>query len=89
MGGGDHVGMSAGRGTRGDNFRDHDDRGGRIVRNQFGFFGDGGGYSDDYGSYAYGSDDDTAVAYCLSRFRTYNPSTGTFIGNDGRPHACP
>jgi hypothetical protein len=82
--GGGHMGMSGDRGMRGDGFRDRDDHGDRFVRNRFGFFGDGG-----YGDYAYGSDYDTAVAYCLSHFRTYDPSTGTYIGNDGQPHACP
>lgn len=28
------------------------------------------------------------VAYCSSRYRTFDPSTGTFIGNDGYPHRC-
>jgi hypothetical protein len=32
---------------------------------------------------------DDALAYCMSRFRTYDPSTGTYIGYDGRAHACP
>ena len=26
---------------------------------------------------------------CAARFRTYNRATGTYIGNDGRPHHCP
>jgi uncharacterized protein RhaS with RHS repeats len=32
---------------------------------------------------------DDALAYCMSRFRTYDPSTGRYIGYDGRAHACP
>jgi hypothetical protein len=49
-----------------------------------------GGYGDyGYGDYAYGGDYDNAVAYCMSRFRTYNPNTGTYIGSDGLAHSCP
>jgi len=56
---------------------------------------------DDYGyydDYAYGGDDYVAVApggaggsvaYCESRFRTYDPSTGTYLGYDGLRHPCP
>ncbi len=32
---------------------------------------------------------DDAVAYCMQRYRSYNPSTGTFTGYDGRQHPCP
>lgn len=28
------------------------------------------------------------VAYCSNRYRSFNPSTGTFIGNDGYAHRC-
>jgi hypothetical protein len=34
-------------------------------------------------------DDNDAVAYCMSRFRTYNPATGTYTGFDGLQHPCP
>jgi len=27
--------------------------------------------------------------YCLQRYRSYDPNTGTFLGNDGRRHPCP
>ena len=30
-----------------------------------------------------------AVAYCESRFRSYNAATGTYRGYDGLDHACP
>ncbi|MDE1568750.1 BA14K family protein [Aquabacter sediminis] len=29
------------------------------------------------------------VAYCSQRFKSYNPRTGTYLGYDGRRHACP
>jgi hypothetical protein len=31
----------------------------------------------------------SAVDYCVRRFRSYDPSTGFYIGRDGRPHRCP
>ncbi len=47
------------------------------------------GYAPGYGNaYAYSSPGDT-VAYCESRFRSYNPATGTYLGYDGMRHACP
>ncbi|MCC2097248.1 MAG: BA14K family protein [Hyphomicrobiales bacterium] len=32
---------------------------------------------------------DDAVAYCMRRFRTYNPETGLYRGYDGYMHRCP
>jgi hypothetical protein len=29
------------------------------------------------------------VAYCANRFRSYDPSTGTYLGYDGIEHPCP
>ncbi|MGA9003006.1 MAG: BA14K family protein, partial [Pseudolabrys sp.] len=49
-------------------------------------------YAPGPGYYAqpYGGDvGDDGVAYCMQRYRTYNPNTGTFTGNDGRQHPCP
>jgi len=31
----------------------------------------------------------SAVEYCMQRFRSYNPETGTYIGFDGRERPCP
>ena len=28
-------------------------------------------------------------AYCFSRFKSYDPASGTYLGYDGRRHACP
>jgi BA14K-like protein len=33
--------------------------------------------------------DDDAVAYCMQRYRSYDPGSGTFLGNDGLRHPCP
>lgn len=30
-----------------------------------------------------------AVAYCSQRFKSYDPASGTYLGYDGRRHACP
>ena len=47
----------------------------------------------DYGppAYAYepGYSDDSAVAYCEQRFRSYDPASGTYLGYDGHRHPCP
>lgn len=58
----------------------------------------GGNYYDD--GYAYsegpvvqvapgggGGEDD--VGYCMQRFRSYDPRSGTYLGNDGYRHPCP
>jgi hypothetical protein len=30
-----------------------------------------------------------AIAYCAQRFRSYDPSSGTYLGYDGFRHPCP
>ena len=30
-----------------------------------------------------------AVAYCMQRFRSYDPGSGTYLGFDGLRHPCP
>lgn len=30
-----------------------------------------------------------AVAYCMRRFRSYDPRSGTYLGYDGYRHPCP
>jgi hypothetical protein len=32
---------------------------------------------------------DDAVAYCMQRFRSYDPRSGTYLGYDGYRHPCP
>ncbi|MGA8615512.1 MAG: BA14K family protein [Xanthobacteraceae bacterium] len=29
------------------------------------------------------------VAYCMSRFKSYDPGSGTYLGYDGLRHPCP
>ena len=30
-----------------------------------------------------------AIAYCMQRFRSYDPNSGTYLGYDGLRHPCP
>jgi hypothetical protein len=39
-----------------------------------------------YQPYPMGGD---AVAYCMRRFRSYDPSSMTYVGYDGLRHPCP
>jgi hypothetical protein len=32
---------------------------------------------------------DDPVAYCAWMYSSYDPQSGTYIGNDGNPHPCP
>jgi hypothetical protein len=32
---------------------------------------------------------DDGVNYCMQRFRSYDPQSGTYMGNDGYRHPCP
>lgn len=41
-----------------------------------------------YGAPPYGPPDD-AVAYCMHRFKSYDPESGTYLGYDGYRHPCP
>ena len=33
--------------------------------------------------------DDADESYCAQRYKSYDPSSGTFLGNDGHRHPCP
>ena len=37
----------------------------------------------------YGPGYGDATAYCMQRFRSYDPSSGTYLGYDGVRHPCP
>jgi hypothetical protein len=32
---------------------------------------------------------DDAIAYCMRRYRSFDPESMTFLGNDGLRHPCP
>jgi hypothetical protein len=62
----------------------------------FGFFSGpvyGGpyyGYDYDYGPpVVYGAPAGDDVAYCMRRYRSYDPNSGTYLGYDGLRHPCP
>ena len=45
-----------------------------------------------YGNPGYYYEDgaqDGAIDYCMRRFRSYDPRSGTYLGNDGYRHPCP
>jgi hypothetical protein len=82
------------------NFADRRHRGFRGPSVAFGFGPSYYDYGYDYGYYPYDDDAyayvapgvgvaDDSVAYCQQRFRSYDPSTGTYTGYDGLPHPCP
>ena len=49
------------------------------------YYAPGPGYYDDEG----GGGGGDGVAYCMQRYRTYDPRSGTFMGSDGYRHPCP
>ncbi len=65
--------------------------GGAIIgaTQPYGYYGYPTGY---YGP-AYGAPapyiGGDAVAYCVQRFRSYDPYSGTYLGYDGLRHPCP
>jgi hypothetical protein len=46
-------------------------------------------YGPDYVVEPYAAVDDDAVSYCMQRFKSYDPSSGTYLGYDGYRHPCP
>jgi hypothetical protein len=53
------------------------------------YYGNGAyGYSDG-GYYNNGYYDQDTVAYCQQRYRSYDPTSGTYLGYDGLRHPCP
>ncbi len=46
-----------------------------------------GGIVDAFGNRSAPSQD--MIAYCMGRYRSYNPETGIYYGYDGRPRRCP
>jgi hypothetical protein len=47
------------------------------------------GHTPRHYGYAYGWAYAGPVAYCARRFRSYDPSTGTYLDRHGIPHRCP
>jgi hypothetical protein len=42
-----------------------------------------------YGGPGYVAPPGDGVAYCMQRFRSYDPGSGTYVGFDGLRHPCP
>ncbi len=71
--------------------------GGAIASQSYGYYGGPGyyapGYTDDQyyddGAVTAGPGGDDAVAYCIQNFSSYDPASGTYLGNDGYRHPCP
>jgi hypothetical protein len=59
------------------------------------YYADPGPYSDpgpyyaDPGPYSADPTGGDPVSYCLQRFRSYDPRSGTYLGFDGYRHPCP
>ncbi len=61
-----------------------------------GYYAPGPAYDDQYYDDGSGAvavvpapDGDDGVAYCMQTYRSYDPRSGTYLGNDGYRHACP
>ena len=65
--------------------------GGAIAANSAPYY-DGYGpgyYAPPPGYYAAPAADQSAVAYCARRYRSYDPASGTYLNNDGNRYPCP
>jgi hypothetical protein len=62
---------------------------GRPVQVCPGYSGGPPGYAGGPPGYADGPPAGDPVASCVQRFRSYDPKTGTYLGNDGQRHSCP
>jgi hypothetical protein len=88
VGGGNRQAWRDGRHHRGGYHRGY--RGGYGGGVYFGtapFFG--GPYAYDDGYYVEGPPAGGDVAYCMRRFKSYDPGSGTYLGYDGLRHPCP
>ena len=65
------------------------------IGSSYGYYGSPSYYDDSYGYYDDGvvaaapPADDDAVAYCMQRYRSYDPASGTYLGNDGLAASLP
>jgi len=54
-----------------------------------GYYPPGPGYYDDGAAAGPPQGPDDAVGYCMQTYRSYDPQSGTYLGNDGFRHPCP
>jgi hypothetical protein len=62
--------------------------GGAIIGSQYPYYDSGYGAGAGYAGYPQNGGGESA-AYCASRFKSYNPASGTYLGYDGLRHPCP
>jgi hypothetical protein len=67
--------------------------GGALASQSYGYYAPGS-YDDQYyddgaAATAPAPGGDDAVAYCLQNYSSYDPASGTYLGNDGYRHSCP
>ena len=60
--------------------------GGAIANANRGYYYQSPGY---YGDPVYDAAPAGDEAYCVQRFRSYDPASGTYLGYDGLRHPCP
>jgi hypothetical protein len=53
------------------------------------YYDDGYGYDDGAVAVVPAPGGSDAVAYCMQTYRSYDPRSGTYLGNDGYRHPCP
>jgi BA14K-like protein len=67
--------------------------GGALASQSYGYYGGPGYYEDQYYDDPAASPPapvgDDAVTYCIQNFSSYDPASGTYLGNDGLRHPCP
>jgi BA14K-like protein len=54
-----------------------------------GYDGPSADYYDDSAAAGPPPGDNDGVAYCMQTYRSYDPQSGTYLGNDGQRHPCP
>jgi hypothetical protein len=66
--------------------------GGALASSRpYGYYGGGYGYgyAPVYEEPVYAAPGGDEVSYCMSRFKSYDPASGTYLGYDGARHPCP
>ena len=62
--------------------------GGAIIGSQYPYYDSGYGAGAGYASYPQNGGGESSAS-CASRFKSYNPASGTYLGYDGLRHPCP
>ena len=69
---------------------------GAGIGSSYGYYDSNPYYYDDPGYYDEGvvaaqpaPAGDDSVAYCMQRYKSYDPASGTYLGYDGQRHPCP